>query len=82
LQSIVTNRVSFELIPSDISSRLRCPSDHVGLVNLGNICYMNAVHQQFFMMPAFRKRLMSIPADLVLDKDLSNNLLWQVRTFI
>ena len=32
----------------------------VGLKNLGCICYMNAMMQQFFMIPAFRYNLLSI----------------------
>jgi len=32
--------------------------DHVGLRNLGCICYMNSMMQQFFMVPSFRYCLM------------------------
>jgi ubiquitin carboxyl-terminal hydrolase 34 len=32
----------------------------VGLRNLGCICYMNAMMQQFFMVPAFRYNLLSV----------------------
>ena len=34
--------------------------DYVGLVNLGCICYMNSMMQQFFMIPAFRYNLLCV----------------------
>lgn len=33
---------------------------YVGLKNLGCICYMNAMMQQYFMIPAFRYNILSI----------------------
>ena len=33
---------------------------YVGLRNLGCICYMNSMMQQFFMVPAFRYNLMCV----------------------
>jgi uncharacterized UBP type Zn finger protein len=33
---------------------------YVGLRNLGCICYMNAMMQQFFMIPAFRYNLLQV----------------------
>jgi ubiquitin carboxyl-terminal hydrolase 9/24 len=40
----------------------------VGLQNLGAICYMNSMMQQFFMTPALRYNLMcvddGVPADI------------------
>lgn len=33
---------------------------HVGLRNLGCICYMNSMLQQFFMIPAFRYNLLCV----------------------
>ncbi len=30
----------------------------MGIVNLGCICYMNSMLQQFFMVPAFRYQLL------------------------
>ena len=33
---------------------------YVGLKNLGCICYMNAMMQQFFMIPAFRYNLLCV----------------------
>jgi ubiquitin C-terminal hydrolase len=34
--------------------------EYVGLVNLGCICYMNSMMQQFFMIPALRYNLMCV----------------------
>lgn len=33
---------------------------YVGLKNLGCICYMNSMLQQFFMIPAFRYNLLAV----------------------
>lgn len=33
---------------------------YCGLKNLGAICYMNSMMQQFFMIPAFRYNLLSV----------------------
>ena len=33
---------------------------YVGLVNLQNICYMNSILQQFFMIPAFRYNMLCV----------------------
>lgn len=33
---------------------------YVGLKNLGCICYMNAMMQQYFMIPAFRYNILSV----------------------
>ena len=35
----------------------------VGLVNLKNICYMNSLMQQIFMVPTFRYNLMCTEMD-------------------
>jgi len=35
---------------------------YVGLKNLGCTCYMNSLTQQLFMMPNFRKGILSIEA--------------------
>jgi len=34
--------------------------DYVGLRNLGCICYMNSMMQQFFMIPALRYNLLCV----------------------
>lgn len=36
------------------------PQSYVGLRNLGCICYLNSMLQQFFMIPAFRYNLLSV----------------------
>ena len=33
---------------------------HVGIKNLGCICYMNSLNQQLFMIPGFRNDILSI----------------------
>lgn len=37
---------------------LRSSSGYVGLKNFGCTCYMNALMQQLFMMPDFRKGIL------------------------
>ena len=46
--------------------------DHVGLKNLGCICYMNSMLQQFFMSPTFRRGILQV--DDGIEPDLNNNL--------
>ncbi len=38
-------------------------SRYVGLKNFGSTCYINALLQQFFMMPEFRATILGLPAD-------------------
>lgn len=51
------------------SNAVESRQKYVGLKNLGCICYMNAMMQQFFMIPAFRYNLLSaedgVPEELV-----------------
>jgi len=51
--------------PPDKAERVQ---KYVGLRNLGCICYMNSMMQQFFMIPAFRYNLLcvddNIPEDI------------------
>lgn len=37
---------------------------HVGLKNLGCICYMNSMLQQFFMVPSFRRAILQVDDNL------------------
>ena len=66
------------------SSKVRV-NQHVGIVNLGCICYMNSMLQQFFMVPQFRYQLLKAidknPESLVSYKDdmIDDNLLKQLQ---
>lgn len=40
------------------SQDMRSPNGYVGIKNLGCICYMNAMLQQFYMTPPFRYGIM------------------------
>ncbi|CAM9265373.1 unnamed protein product [Chrysoparadoxa australica] len=58
-------------------------SGYCGLKNLGCICYMNSTLQQFFMVPEFRRDLLSIRAyghgqggD---EANLQESMLWQLQ---
>ena len=46
--------------------------DHVGLKNLGCICYMNSMLQQFFMSPTFRRGILQV--DDGVEPMMDNNL--------
>jgi len=41
------------------SERSRSPLGFAGLKNLGSICYMNSMIQQFYHVPAFRYCLLA-----------------------
>ena len=49
---------TFELTTKDTTSNLK-KFGHVGLKNLGCICYMNSIMQQMYMVPTFRYAIMS-----------------------
>jgi len=49
---------AFELASKDTTSNLK-KFGHVGLKNLGCICYMNSIMQQMYMVPTFRYAIMS-----------------------
>lgn len=57
----------------------------VGLRNLGCICYMNSMMQQFYMVPAFRYQMLTaddgLPEDMkeYKGKDIDDNLLHQMQ---
>ena len=42
------------------SDRVRRADEQVGIKNLGNVCYMISMLQQFFMIPAFRYSLLKV----------------------
>ena len=48
---------AFELASKDTTSNLK-KFGHVGLKNLGCICYMNSILQQVYMVPTFRYAIM------------------------
>lgn len=60
-------------------------AQYVGIVNLGCICYMNSMLQQFFMIPAFRYQLLKAidksPNDVVEYKgmQIDDSLLRQLQ---
>ena len=74
----------WKYLPSD-NSRSIMQSQFVGLVNLGCICYMNSMLQQFFMVPQFRYQLLKAldesPTDLKEYKGyfIDDNLLRQLQ---
>ena len=53
----IPRRSDWNYIPPAISNTQQ---KFVGLRNLGCICYMNAMNQQFFNIPAFRYHLLSV----------------------
>lgn len=54
-------------------------SGYVGLKNLGSICYMNSLMQQFYMMPNIRNALVSLPINEN-EKPPEENLMLQIQT--
>ena len=65
------------------SSESRSRNGYAGLKNLGCICYMIAMIQQFYMVPAFRYGLMSAddkkPPKCAKPEDLDDNVLHQLQ---
>ncbi len=51
----------------------------VGLENLGCICYMNATIQQLFMIPAFRKAVLTLPPPAHGEGSLVDNVVFQLQ---
>jgi len=51
LLNIIPNRKKYAYLPSKLTKTFY---GFVGLKNLGCICYMNAMLQQFYMTPQFR----------------------------
>ena len=75
----------FNYIPSNSS---KSSYGYVGIKNLGCICYMNAMLQQFFMTPSFRYALLMIndlkPTELVphnkeITRMVDDNILHQLQ---
>ena len=57
-----TNKVSdWHISGDELEDNTR---EHVGLVNMGATCYVNAMIQQLFMLPEFRKEILEIKEKL------------------
>ena len=76
---------TFNYIPSTSGERYQ---KYVGLRNLGCICYMNSMMQQFFMIPAFRYNLLCIDdgkAEEIKEykgEQIDDNMMHQVQNLI
>jgi ubiquitin carboxyl-terminal hydrolase 34 len=75
----------WKFVPSDNQkSVISSSQNYVGIVNLGCVCYMNSMMQQFFMVPQFRYQLLraidNSPIDLKEYKGfmINDNLLLQL----
>lgn len=51
----------------------------VGLKNLGNICYMNSILQQLYMIPAFRKAIIEVEDRNHDQTPPEENVLYQIK---
>ena len=77
-------RTEWNYIPPQQSAAAAKEHKFVGLRNLGCICYMNAIMQQFFHIPAFRYQLLSVDDGLPQDiqeykgKKIDDNVLHQL----
>lgn len=59
LESLAQNIYELEVTKaSDVSDHVKSP--HAGMRNLGCICYLLSVMQQFFMIPAFRQGILDV----------------------
>jgi len=58
----------------------KSPTGYAGLVNLGCICYMNACHQQLYMIPQLRRNLLAM--DTSKEEDLKESLLYQTQRLL
>lgn len=73
--------VNFSHAPQD---KIRKADEHMGIRNLGNVCYMISMLQQFFMIPAFRYQLFKAfdeKAEVLVehkDKMIDDNMLHQL----
>jgi uncharacterized UBP type Zn finger protein len=53
----IERTVGWNYTPPSLAERHQ---DYVGIRNLGCICYLNSMLQQFFMIPAFRYNLLAV----------------------
>ena len=54
-------------------------SGYVGLKNLGSICYVNSLMQQFYMLPELRNQILSLDTQPQPEKSIEENLLFQIQ---
>ena len=47
-----------------------------GLKNIGNICYMNSIMQQLFMIPSFRKAILEVEDKNAKNEPPNENVLY------
>jgi ubiquitin C-terminal hydrolase len=82
LFAIHCNEVNFRRISSweyHPAAEDKSCTGYVGLKNMGATCYMNALLQQFYMMPKLRADLLSID-DPNPEPNLEDNLLYQLQS--
>eukprot|EP00743_Colponemidia_sp_Colp-15_P003962 GILK01004274.1.p1 GENE.GILK01004274.1~~GILK01004274.1.p1 ORF type:complete len:2187 (+),score=414.92 GILK01004274.1:440-6562(+) len=73
LQEKIAKVSSWDYSPS---SDVKASSGFVGLRNLGCICYMNSMLQQFFMVPTLRYGILTVEDN---EPDKSESLLYQLQ---
>lgn len=62
-----------------LQDKMKSGTGYVGLKNLGCICYMNSFMQQLFMMPSFRRRVLSAHDPAFLPAQAPEHLLFQLQ---
>lgn len=85
LMSHIERTASWNYTPPSATERTQ---DFVGLRNLGCICYMNSMLQQFFMIPALRYNLLAVDDGLPADwqeykgEPVDDNMLHQLQKLV
>ena len=89
LMKIIEFKKSIIYSKKNSSNKVKIPKsfDHVGLKNIGCICYMNSILQQMYMVPSFRYAIMSSDDKKIQNSQLSfffhnnfdDNLLHQLQ---
>lgn len=85
LLELIKRPKSWNYTPPSASER---GQKYVGLKNLGCICYMNSMLQQFFMIPAFRYNLLcvddGVKENLVdyKNEQIDDNMLHQIQRLL
>lgn len=65
-----------------IARERKSATGYVGIKNLGCICYMNAMLQQFFMIPQFRYGILTVDVDALAAAQSGVAPLWGVRVVV